>query len=720
MSGADPHVPELDPDLAALAGAFGVATEYTDQTGVVRKVGAATIRSVLAAMDVDASTAGTCQLELQQLREERWRRTLPPSIVVRRNPADTDPWETWVHVEQGKSVRAWVDLEEGGRRYDVSRTDRRREPGHVDGRTIDEVVFRFPKDLPLGWHEFVVDLDGRTSSCVLVVTPDRISLPVLDSHHQEWGVATQIYSVRSHRSWGIGDLADLADLTAWFGRTFGADFILVNPLHASHTGKGMEPSPYLPGTRRFVNPIYLRIEQIPEAAYLTRSGEVGLVELGENARHHLNQLDHIDRDRVWRYKEPALREIFTVKRTPGREALFRHYRASEGVGLELFATWSALAQEYGPYWNDWPAEYQDCRSVAVAQFQADHREDVDFYMWLQWLLDEQMGTCQDVAHEVGMSIGVMHDLAVGVHRYGADTWSEPDVSAKGVTVGAPPDAFNQVGQDWSQPPRRPDRLAETGYRSYRDMLRTLLRNSGGLRIDHVLGLFRLWWIPEGMPASQGTYVRYDHHAMVNILALEAQRANAVIVGEDLGTVEPWVQTFLSDRGILGTTILWFERDDDAPKDPTKWRRNTMAAVTVHDLPPTLGYLAGDHVELRSELNLLTRESEHEWAAHAEEIAGWRAALERNSLIRSTASDREVVAALHRYITWSPSKLLSVSLPDLVGQRATQNQPGTTDEYPNWRIPLADSEGNLVFLEDLPDSDSLRRIVGAIGGSAAGT
>ncbi|NQU37824.1 MAG: 4-alpha-glucanotransferase, partial [Actinobacteria bacterium] len=232
----------------------------------------------------------------------------------------------------------------------------------------------------------------------------------------------------------------------------------------------------------------------------------------------------------------------------------------------------------------------------------------------------------------------------------------------------------------------------------------------------VLGLFRLWWIPVGELPGAGTYVRYDHRAMVDILVLEASRAGAVIVGEDLGTVEPWVQTFLADRGILGTSILWFERNKGVPVPPELWRSNVMAAVTVHDLPPTLGFLEGSHVELREELGLLSRPAAQEWEEHAEEMTQWRAALTAQGLLRPNAGEDAVVAALHRYVSWTPAKLFAVSLADLVGERRTQNQPGTKDEYPNWRIPLADSEGRNVFIEDYPQIRQMTRITSAIGAS----
>jgi 4-alpha-glucanotransferase len=343
----------------------------------------------------------------------------------------------------------------------------------------------------------------------------------------------------------------------------------------------------------------------------------------------------------------------------------------------------------------------------VAAFRRSHRRAVDLHRWLQWVLDEQLEAAQRAATRAGMVLGVMHDLAVGVHPTGADAWSMQDVLAQGITVGAPADPFNQLGQDWTQPPWRPDRLAELAYAPYRDLLATVLRHAGGVRVDHVIGLFRLWWIPAGQSPAAGTYVRYDHEAMVGILALEAHRAGAVVVGEDLGTVEPWVRTYLRERGILGTSILWFEFDyegEGGPLRPEWWREYCLASVTTHDLPPTAGYLSGEHVQLRHALGLLTRPLEEELAADEAERGAWLDELRRRGVLPPGADVEQTVAALYRFLTWTPSRLLCVSLSDAVGDRRTQNQPGTTDEYPNWRVPLAGPDGRPLLLEDVLRSE----------------
>jgi 4-alpha-glucanotransferase len=461
----------------------------------------------------------------------------------------------------------------------------------------------------------------------------------------------------------------------------------------------MEPSPYLPTSRRFVNPLYLRVEAIDEAAYVPHPGRI------RRARAEVQALakkaKRIDRDTAWKAKRAALESVHVVERSAGRELAYAAYREREGQHLDDFAIWCALAEQHGSDWHQWPGELQHPSNEAVGEFAAEHADAVDFHRWLQWQLDDQLTAAQATAVQAGMELGIMHDLAVGVDPNGADAWALQDVLALGVTAGAPPDEFNQLGQDWSQPPWRPDQLVQQAYEPFRAMVNAILRHAGGVRIDHIIGLFRLWWIPKGCPPTDGTYVRYDHEAMIGIVALEAHRAGAVVVGEDLGTVEPWVRDYLRKRGLFGTSILWFETDGDGgPLPADRWREYCLSAVTTHDLPPTAGYLAGEHVRLRERLGLLTRPADQELAADQAQQAAWLAELRRVGLLGDGTSADEVVLALYRYLGRTPSKLLALSLADAVGDLRTQNQPGTTDEYPNWRVPLTGPDGRKLQLEEV--------------------
>jgi len=302
---------------------------------------------------------------------------------------------------------------------------------------------------------------------------------------------------------------------------------------------------------------------------------------------------------------------------------------------------------------------------------------------------------------------------VGVNPTGADTWTLRDVLARHVGVGAPPDMYNQQGQNWSQPPWRPDALERVGYAPFRDMLPTVLRHAGAIRIDHVIGLFRLWWIPDGSSPADGAYVRYDHRALIGILCLEAARANAVVIGEDLGNVEPWVRDYLTERGVLGTSVLWFEQRDGRPVPPEEYRRLALATVTTHDLPPTAGYLADEHVAIRERLGLLTEPAAVVRREAEAERERFLDLLDARGLLSEDPSEREIVEALHRLVMQTPSVLVGVALVDAVGERRAQNQPGTNEEYPNWKVPLADGAGRLVTLDELFDNPRLRSLVAAL-------
>ena len=701
---------DLTGELIELARAYGIATEFWDWQGRNTVVPARTVRAVLQALGVDARDPAAA---LDARADESWRRVLPPCVVARDDRSAT----VAVHVTHGDPADAWVELESGEAGPELRQVENWNPPRPLGDRLVGEASFELPAGLPLGYHRLHARAGGHAVSCPLIVTPARLQPPASLGARRTWGLAAQLYSVRSRGSWGVGDLTDLADLATWSAVVHEAGFVLVNPLHAAAPVAPMEPSPYLPVTRRFANALYLRIEAIAEYAYLDDAQR----RLVRNQRGTVsNTADAIDRDAAWTAKRSALEAVFSVPRTPGRELAFQGYREREGEGLRHFATWCAIAERHGRDWHAWPDELHDPASPAVAAFADEHRSRVDFHAWLQWQLDEQLAAAQGTARRAGMPLGVVHDLAVGVDPNGADAWSMPDVFAQRVTVGAPPDPYNQAGQDWQQPPWRPDRLAELAYEPFRQMVSTVLRHAGGIRVDHVIGLFRLWWIPAGAAPTDGTYVRYDHEALIGILALEAHRAGAVLVGEDLGTVEPWVRDYLRERGIFGTSVLWFEyADGGGPLPAERWRTECLASVTTHDLPPTLAYLAGDHVRLRHDLGLLTRPLDEELAADQAERRAWLAELVRAGDLRSVdAPPEEVVLALHHYLGRAPARLLCLALTDAVGDRRAQNQPGTKDEYPNWRVALSRADGRPLLLEDVIASSRAAELADVLRRAAA--
>jgi 4-alpha-glucanotransferase len=536
---------------------------------------------------------------------------------------------------------------------------------------------------------------------------------------RSWGFTVQLYSLRSRDSWGHGDLHDLADLAAWSARSLGADFVLINPLHAAEPVPPVSPSPYLPMSRRWVSPLYLRIEDIPEFASVDASERARVTALGAPLRAASGTDALIDRDAVWTAKRAALEAIRKVPLSPRRQASLDEFRVRHGRSLDDWATWCAIAEVHGPDYRAWPPSLRDPRSAEVAVLRGQLAARAEFHVWVQWLVASQVAAAQEAARAAGMTIGIVHDLAVGAHPGGADAWAGQDVFVRGFSVGAPPDEFNQRGQDWTLPPWHPGHLAARSYQPLAELIGSAARAGGGLRMDHVMGLTRLWWIPAGMSPDQGAYVRYDAEATLGVLAASAAAAPAIAIGEDLGTVEPWLRSALADRGVLGTSMLWFERGQDGmPLPPARWRRECLATVSTHDMPPAAAFLTGSQVTARAGLGLLSRPEAEERAEAGMALRAWLAALAREGLLPpdSQPCADTFTVALYAYLARTPALLIGVSLAEAAGERRAQNMPGTTTEYPNWRLPLCGPDGQPVLLEDLPASARVRAVARAAAGA----
>ena len=713
----DIHAPASDniDELRRIADANGVATGFWDWYGNWVGVSASTLLKVLGALGLpldESSTVGDVHEAMRLTEEREWRRTLPPTIVARQGGGYMFP----VHVPDG----SWVNVQwvlEDGRKGACDQVDRYVAPRMIDGELVGRATFDVPHWLPLGWHRLVATVEGgHVESATLIIVPNTLSLPLLESARRVWGVNAQLYSTRSASSWGIGDASDLADLAAVCADK-GADFLLINPVHASQPVSPLENSPYLPVSRRWLNPIYIRPESIEEYASLPQASRAAIEQLRDETRQFATREDLIDRDCSWEAKRKALEAIFAVPRSYHRQSQLDCFIERGGSELSNYALWCALVEREGTI--ELPEDLARSSAPRVELERLELAERVDFYQWCQWVVAEQLEHAQHVAREVGMEIGIMADLAVGVHPYGSEKWSRPELFASGMSVGAPPDVYSQQGQNWSQPPWSPRSLADSGYLPLRDMVRAALANAGAVRIDHILGMFRLWWIPDGRAATEGTYVYYDHEAMMGVILLEAQRAGAVVIGEDLGVVEPWVRDYLRERGVLGTSVVWFEKEGSGwPLRPEHYRDRALAAVNIHDLPPTLGYIRGIQTTLRSELGLLTDDIETVRAGDRLELEQVGVRLHEYGCIDGAEpSERETVEGLYRYVAKTPSKLVVASLVDAVGDVRPQNMPGTgADQYPNWCVPLCDSDGEEVAIEDLPTDDRLTSLFALLRGT----
>jgi 4-alpha-glucanotransferase len=525
-----------------------------------------------------------------------------------------------------------------------------------------------PDELPFGYHRLYPRGGGET---LLVVSPGRCHLP---DDFRAWGFAAQLYAARSRASWGIGDLADLARLARWT-RSLGGGVLMVNPLTAPTPVPPIEPSPYYPSSRRYRNPLFLRIEELPGWDGLpddlrTRLGNAGTA---------LNRDRHIDRDAIFRLKQEALETLFA--RFPG-EAGFDWFWAGEGQSLTDFATYAALAERHGKDWRTWPAGYRRPDGADVASFRSDEPERIRFHAWTQWLIDAQLA-------RASRDIAVVHDLPIGLDVAGADAWCWQDLMASDVSVGAPADEFNANGQDWGLTPFIPWRLRAAHYRPFIETIRAMLRHAGGLRIDHVMGLFRLFWIPRALGAKGGAYVRSRADELLAIVALESLRARAFIIGEDLGTVEPGVRERLAEQHMLSYRLLYFE-----PSPPEEFPALALSSVTTHDLPTIAGLWTGADLAALRRIGLQTNE---------EGTEALRDKLRELGDLADDASAETAIEATHRALARAPSRILLATLDDAVATPDRPNVPGTVREWPNWSLALPQP------LEDIEAMDLPRRL-----------
>ncbi len=598
-----------------------------------------------------------------------WHPTAPATRAALRAAMGADEWASppppppfWM-VEAGNAPRL------------VSACDLFLEDG-----TLLTGLTALPPDLPLGYH-VLRPLDGGPATR-LVVVPRTAPRP-----GRAWGWAVQLYAARSRTSWGIGDLADLRRLGRW-SRDLGAGVLILNPLHAPAPTLPQEPSPYFASSRLYRNPLYLRPEELPGVEAAGLGTELGRLAA---AGHALNTRRHIERDEVLRLKLAALEHLFGWFETsaPDDERLaFERYRSREGRALRRFAVHSTLAERFGPGWRGWPAGYRHPRSAEVTAFAQEHATRVRFHEWVQWQLDRQLAAASRAIPLVG-------DLAVGFDAGGADGWAFQDSLALDCRIGAPPDGFNPAGQDWGLPPFVPWKLRHAHYEPFLATLRAAFRHMAGIRIDHVMGLFRLYWIPDGATPTGGTYVHYRADELLGLVALEATRAGAFVVGEDLGTVEEGVRARLDATGILSYRLLWFE---EGP--PRRFPTSALAAVTTHDLPTIAGVWTGADAQAQRDLG-------REGADESDALL--RARLQETTGLPATAGVPEVVLATHRALAEAPSLVLAATLEDALGVTERPNMPGTVDEWPNWRLALPEP------LEEIERHPLVLAVARALGG-----
>ena len=710
--------------LRMLADRVGIVADYHDIAGTCHVTTDDMRRAILAAMNLRVATREELIEELTAWDNRPWLQGCEPIHVIRVG-REVGTWSFHLpcedHDDAGLQVRWSLQLE--------SETKPREEiegPGvHIEetrtihGRRFVRLALRVPPDLPIGYHTVRAWAKAGTATvdaaCRFIVAPERCYVPAeLEQGARWWGLALQLYSLRSDRNWGVGDFGDLATIVEWAGRQLGAAVIGLNPLHALKNTTPYHISPYSPSSRLFLNDLYIDVEQVEE--YHTASEvKAHLANPSFSARLEAAKRNPlVEYDAVGAMKREVLElcyRAFLREHFEGDEPecppktergwTFHRFVEREGESLTAYALFQALEesrqaeQGVSATWTDWPEPYRISTSEAVSEFRRTHMTRVRFFQYLQWLAADQLLTLARESHEAGMPIGFYHDLALGSDRYGADGWRFQDVLAVKADCGAPPDAFAPEGQNWGFPPLDPFRLRASGYQYVIELLRKNLRYGGAIRLDHVMAFFRLFWIPRGLPASMGTYVHYRDEELLAILALESVRANALVIGEDLGTVPDWVRERLDRTGVLSYRVLYFERTHSgAWKPPSQYPAQALAVVTTHDLATLSGYWEGVDIEIRSALGLFPSEqartamlSGRQW-----EKAGILAALKSEGLLPCGISDdpgqvptmtTELTEAVHHYLARSPAWIVLANIEDIIGARAQANLPGTLDQHPNW-------------------------------------
>lgn len=711
--------------LQILSETFGIEPEFMDNWGRIFRTDPETARSILMARGVTIDP-GLMELNPQVIvvsddsLPESWSILFPQ---LRQKEAKSEPLSGTVkfkEVDAGTEESVWALGHEGVTYGDDETTG------------LLRVAVPFPRHLPPGQYRFVVEVtrenEFRSAEVLLFICPSRAYLPpVLEDGGRIAGVGVALYGVRSSENWGVGDFADLRKITDWAAEDLGVDFVGLNPLHALFNRRPFNHSPYLPSSRMFRNFIYLDVPGIPdfrtspEAKSLTNSLEF------VNTVEGLRNEEHVNYEEVSGLKLKVLKLLYQnfaenrsgCEEKSRRREDFERYSASEGRPLQLFATFCALNEHFeeqlpgAATWRHWPSPYHDPNSDEVAQFQQNHEEKIRFWKYLQWQIDLQLKEAQRYALEKGMAVGLYHDEALAVDRNGADAWAMSEYFHEGFRVGAPPDAFAPEGQDWGFPPPNRDTIRKAGYAPFLKKLESNCRHGGALRIDHVMQLHHLFWIPETGKAAEGVYVQDNESDLLGLLALKSRQERTLIVGEDLGTVPFDFRERLMARGILSYRLFYFERDREENLIPANaYPRDALVSITTHDLPTLAGFWSGGDIDVRKSINAIDATVEEtlreERTRHKAKIMerlvrdGHLPAEKAHAAWLSPVPTDDLQTAVLHFLLNTPARLALVNQEDIFLDVRRQNLPGTTHEHPNWVTKMR------YTVEELTTSDEVKR------------
>ena len=704
----NPDSPRADGPLQRLAEALGIHRDYTAASGEHRAVPEASLRALCGAMGFPAEDDAQADQALASLVQNP--SALDAVLLATEGTGLDAAWRGPV-----AGALAWeIELEDGARR--AGSIEPVRDVGH-DAEGTSAATIRLPLDgVPAGYHRLSLSTGSVTAACTLIVVPPRAyTPPAWATGQRDWAITAQLYALRSTRNWGIGDCSDLSDLGVR-AAAHGASAVGLNPLHALYAANPTHLSPYSPSTRAFLNPVYLDVTAVPEFEGCRAAQERIAAADFAQALQAARASELVDYETVWRLKLEVLQLLHAdFLEARGREPsadrarAFDSFCAEGGAPLHAFAVFEALQHHFveqglGASWRGWPEAYRDPASAAVKDWAAAHADDVGFALYLQWEVDRQLGAAAQAMREAGMDTGLYRDVAVGVDPGGAEAWSDQQLLVVGASVGAPPDLYNPKGQDWGLTPFNPIALKERAYAPFIAAVRANMRHAGAVRIDHVIGLKRLYWVPAGMSADAGGYVAYPYEALMGIVALESQRHQCLVVGEDLGTVPEGFREDAEARGMLSYRVLMFEREQgDGPfLAPAEYPELAAAAVSTHDLPTLAGLWTGRDLEWRRELEMYPdpHDADAEVAFRQSTRTALVEALTQRAGLSADAADAlcnapaeapsdhtALIEAAYRYLAAAPSRLLLVQIEDLAAETEQMNLPGTVDQHPNWRRKL---------------------------------
>ena len=736
--------------LAALAERVGIAAEYHDISGVRHVTADHTKRDILRAMGFQVDSTAMLAVAIREWDEAPWRRPCDPVRIVHEEEVGA-PIVCCFALEDGKERSAVVKwqlndesgnlLHEGQAGPGLAAT----EVKFIDGARRVRVELPAPKGLPLGYYDFIIRAEGlvggSSGTLRLIVAPQQCYVPPsLEEGHRYYGVALQLYALSSGRNWGCGDFTDLNHVVEWAGKRLGAGLIGLNPLHVIRNTAPHHTSPYAPYNRLAINELYIDLERLPEffasedaqKQYRSQEFQAKIQALRENRRVDYDAIADAKRTMLdFAYRE-FLREAYTgtepnLEPKTARAKLLERFIQAEGEALELYATFQTLEEERRMIqsktvtWQEWPKQFHSPGAPA-REYGKRHRKRIRFFQYIQWIASEQLQEVRRTAEEAGMPIGIYNDLALGAERTGAEAWMYQSVMALDADCGAPPDAFAPQGQNWGLPPINPVALRPSRYELLIQLLRKNMRFGGAIRLDHVMALCRLFWIPKGKSATEGTYVHYPFEDLLAIIALESHHSKTIVIGEDLGTVPDWVREQLTKARVLSYRVFYFERRGDGTwKAPSEYPQQALAVAGTHDLPTLTGFWSGEDLQVRAGLGAFPDEASRGRASEERQRDKecMLAALKQESLLPDGMSDDTAAVpamtpalcrAIHAYLARTPSWLVLANLEDGLEEISQTNLPGTVENHPNWRRKYASRVENLVDDERLRELGATLRSI----------